>query len=760
MSKLSRKVWVTMLTLALIISQLLPTGMLAITAAAEDGIEIEEELKKDAPATEEKKAEAAPVEEKKVEAPVMEEEKKLDAPAAEEKKEVVEIEKIKDVDKIDELMAEEKIEEEKIEEEAVEEKAEEKVARDLMFFKKYNTIFSVDSVAYYDYNGQNQTLYPTFNKVDNKGVIDSQGRWIIHLKRMNEVNTQTYYLTPKFVGVTTQKNAGSYKVGAVIEAAKIEDAYGNDVTARVDANWGNNDYYTFGVVSYEGVIRPKDISVKLNNVSKVYGQKDPDISTWASVTKGSLASGDSLVKVLNLVRAKGEDVGEYPFSVALSSNGGGEAAARKAAKSISAETKETISEKEKIEEAVAVELKPEVASAPQRVGNYNIVFENKEGKLTITPAPVTITALDNGKVKGTKDPVLKYKVDGLLNGETLPAGFVYDHKRAPGEEVGKYPINLAINLDAENGTSVVPGGNDEIIDVPIVSDKEEWAEAEKEYAEKAYKEEKVYEYADKSMKRIAHEGADTRESIFAEEKVKEIVDLGSLIERVDVFPGEQERPVDVITPEIPGGTPVIIDDEKPSYNGFKSKNYTFRIVKGTFTITGKTNGGGTVNNNINNDGDDDIVVTDVNDTVTPAAAPAAPAANTSIPDAATPLAGGIGAWALVNLICTILTGLGAIIAAFRRKEEEDEDADRAEDEEDNRGKKMFAAKTAGILTAIAAVIVFILTEDMTLPMIMIDKWTLLMVIMLAVQIIAAVMNKKAAEVEEDEESETETVTAN
>jgi hypothetical protein len=43
---------------------------------------------------------------------------------------------------------------------------------------------------------------------------------------------------------------------------------------------------------------------------------------------------------------------------------------------------------------------------------------------------------------------------------------------------------------------------------------------------------------------------------------------------------------------------------------------------------------------------------------------------------------------------------------------------------------------------------------------MIDKWTLLMVIMLAVQIIAAVMNKKAAEVEEDEESETETVTAN
>ena len=760
MSKLSRKVWVTMLTLALIISQLLPTGMLAITAAAEDGIEIEEELKKEAPATEEKKAEAAPVEEKKVEAPAMEEEKKLDAPAAEEKKEAVEIEKIKEVDKIDELMAEEKIEEE-----AVEEKAEEKVARDLMFFKKYNTMFSVDSVAYYDYNGQNQTLYPTFNKVDNKGVIDSQGRWIIHLKRMNEVNTQTYYLTPKFVGVTTQKNAGSYKVGAVIEAAKIEDAYGNDVTARVDANWGNNDYYTFGVVSYEGVIRPKDISVKLNNVSKVYGQKDPDISTWASVTKGSLASGDNLAKVLNLVRAKGEDVGEYPFSVALSSNGGGEAAAKKAAKSVSTETKETFAEKEKIEDAIAVELKPEVASAPQRVGNYNIVFENKEGKLTITPAPVTITALDNGKVKGTKDPVLKYKVDGLLNGETLPEGFVYDHKRAAGEEVGKYPINLAINLNAESGSSATPATDDEIIDVPVVAEKEEWAEAKEEWAKeelKAEYAEEVYHYAAKSVKKAdAREASDKIERIYAEERVKEAVDWSSLLERIDferideLIPAEQEKPVDVITPEIPGGTPAIVVDEKPTYNGFKSKNYTFKIVKGTFTITGKSNGGAATTNNGGNDGGDDLVVADVNDAATPAAAPAAPAASTAIPDAATPLAGGNGAWALVNLICTILAGLGAIVAIFRRKEEEDdENACRAEDEEDNRGKKMFAAKTAGILTAIAAVITFILTEDMRLPMIMIDKWTLLMVIMLAVQIVAAVLNKKAAEAEEDEEAET------
>lgn len=136
---------------------------------------------------------------------------------------------------------------------------------------------------------------------------------------------------------------------------------------------------------------------------------------------------------------------------------------------------------------------------------------------------------------------------------------------------------------------------------------------------------------------------------------------------------------------------------------------------------------------------------------------------TNIPDPEPPLAE--GAWALVNLISAILTALGAIVALFRRKEEEDEEDEEqnrynAEDEEedDNRSKKMLAAKIAGALAGIAAPITFILTEDMSLPMIMIDKWTPLMLIMLAVQIVAAIANKKASELDdEEEEEEPETV---
>ena len=131
-----------------------------------------------------------------------------------------------------------------------------------------------------------------------------------------------------------------------------------------------------------------------------------------------------------------------------------------------------------------------------------------------------------------------------------------------------------------------------------------------------------------------------------------------------------------------------------------------------------------------------------------------------IDDNDTPLAE--GTWAVINLIAAILTTLGAIVALFRKKEEEDEDEedqnkDKAEDEDedDNRGKKMLAAKIAGAVAGVLAPIVFILTEDMSLPMALIDKWTLLMAVVLVAQIMAAIFNKKASELDDDKEEEAE-----
>ena len=111
-----------------------------------------------------------------------------------------------------------------------------------------------------------------------------------------------------------------------------------------------------------------------------------------------------------------------------------------------------------------------------------------------------------------------------------------------------------------------------------------------------------------------------------------------------------------------------------------------------------------------------------------------------IADAEAPLAAPAGNWALINLICTVLAVIGAAAALFRRKEDEETESD-----EDNRDRNMMIAKIAGAAAAIASLIAFFITEDMSLSMVLADKWTPLMAALFTVQIAAAAGNRKAAE---------------
>ena len=111
-----------------------------------------------------------------------------------------------------------------------------------------------------------------------------------------------------------------------------------------------------------------------------------------------------------------------------------------------------------------------------------------------------------------------------------------------------------------------------------------------------------------------------------------------------------------------------------------------------------------------------------------------------IADAEAPLAAPAGNWALINLICTVLAAIGAAAALFRRKEDEETESD-----EDKRDRNMMIAKIAGAAAAIASLIAFFITEDMSLPMVLADKWTLLMAALFAAQIASAASNRKAAE---------------
>lgn len=107
-------------------------------------------------------------------------------------------------------------------------------------------------------------------------------------------------------------------------------------------------------------------------------------------------------------------------------------------------------------------------------------------------------------------------------------------------------------------------------------------------------------------------------------------------------------------------------------------------------------------------------------------------------------------WALINLLCAIATALLSVIMLIRyfgKKEKEDEETG-----EVTEIKRKGGVRLASIIPAVAGIVAFILTEDMTLPMQMVDKWTLLMVVILAVQVIVAIAAKKKKDDDDDEET--------
>ena len=76
-----------------------------------------------------------------------------------------------------------------------------------------------------------------------------------------------------------------------------------------------------------------------------------------------------------------------------------------------------------------------------------------------------------------------------------------------------------------------------------------------------------------------------------------------------------------------------------------------------------------------------------------------------------------GNWALLNLLLmvfTVVAGLGMLALRFARG--------------------TGALHLIGIVPALVSLIAFFVTEDMTLPMVMVDKWTLIMAVIALVQV--------------------------
>ena len=120
-------------------------------------------------------------------------------------------------------------------------------------------------------------------------------------------------------------------------------------------------------------------------------------------------------------------------------------------------------------------------------------------------------------------------------------------------------------------------------------------------------------------------------------------------------------------------------------------------------------------------------------------------------------------WALINLICAIVTVLFGLLLLIskRHKDEDDEEEDETkqqattnEDEEQEQEKKRgLFTRVLAVLIAIVSVVFFLVTEDMSLAWTWTDQWTIWMVVIGLVQIVVFFVGRKWKNVDNDDDDE-------
>ena len=102
---------------------------------------------------------------------------------------------------------------------------------------------------------------------------------------------------------------------------------------------------------------------------------------------------------------------------------------------------------------------------------------------------------------------------------------------------------------------------------------------------------------------------------------------------------------------------------------------------------------------------------------------------------------------LTCVISILLLGL-----YFISRKDEKEENERNGTEREEKTKRKLQLRILGLIPAIVAIIVFIMTEDLTQPMELVDRYTMLMVLILLVEAVIAFFARKTQD-EDTQEAE-------
>ncbi|MCX6929848.1 MAG: MBG domain-containing protein, partial [Verrucomicrobia bacterium] len=134
------------------------------------------------------------------------------------------------------------------------------------------------------------------------------------------------------------------------------------------------------------------LTITANNQSRSYGAANPSLT--GTIT--GLQPGDNITANFSTVADRNSPVGNYPITVTLSDPG-------------------------------------------NKLSNYSVI--TNAGTLSITPAPLSVTAANASKTFGAADPTFTVSYAGFVNGDTAAAlGGTLAIARATGQSVGTYAL--------------------------------------------------------------------------------------------------------------------------------------------------------------------------------------------------------------------------------------------------------------------------------------------------------------------------------
>ncbi|MBQ3393972.1 MAG: InlB B-repeat-containing protein [Oscillospiraceae bacterium] len=564
----------------------------------------------------------------------------------------------------------------------------------------------------------------------------------------------------------TKTDAGTYDMGIVAGDFK-----------NINKNFSN---VVFEVTDGQLVINPAEVTIKVNDASKYYGEEDPE---FEGTVTGLVKDGD-LGEITYERTNTAEDVGEYTevldakytenanYSVTVEK---GDFEIKKA--NITDETRFEISDPEDTpyngtEQKQPVTVKDLLTGKTltedtdytltydgdtTNVGTVKVTVEGKgnyEGKVDkdydITKVKVTIKIKDVTKVydgtvlDASLEDYYEYgTVEGLVNGEV--ANVILNGKITHVEETTDFV--------AYTDTA----GEDD------VWYKIEWAKAVSPKAATrptATALESNYELDLENSEIGKMEITPAELTIKTGSKSKEYDGSALKYDQVDVS-GIVDADKDEIKVTVTGSQTAVGNSKNTyeiTWGNAKEKDYTVKETLGTLTVTQKS------------------------DPPTPPPPPPPPPTPPPpepptppeepieepeipeaepepeiIPEPDTPAAQPV--WALINLISTILAGglsLGMLGTYFTKKKEEEEDENgekvkKEDDEDDDNVKKHGFTRLLSLVPGIGSIVTFLLTENMKNPMVLTDKWTLLMVVMALANVLLAFLSRKTKKDEEEED---------